>query len=117
MPKDNKIYLEHILDSVNNILLFTEGLSKEEFLENKMIQHASIRNLEVIGEAAKNLSSDFKEKYPEIEWKKMAGMRDKLIHSYMSVDIWATWEVITKILTPLKLKIIEILNNNACCEK
>ena len=69
-------------------LLYKE-LDQQGFFENKMVQDATIRNLEIIGEATKGLSEDFKMKYPEIEWKKMAGMRDKLIHDYISVDIWS----------------------------
>lgn len=109
MTKDNLLYIEHILESIKNILSYNKGLSEKEFLENKMVQDATIRNLEIIGEAAKQLSDDFINKYPDIEWKKMAGMRDKLIHDYIGVDLWAVWEVVDKIIPGLKDQISDII--------
>lgn len=112
MRKDNLLYIEHILESIKDILSFNNELDQKGFLENKMIQDATIRNLEIIGEATKGLSEDFKLKYPEIEWRKMAGMRDKLIHDYIGVDLWAVWEVVDKILPNLKDRIANILEQD-----
>ena len=112
MRKDNLLYIEHILESIKNILSFNNELDQKGFLDNKMIQDATIRNLEIIGEATKGLSEDFKLRHPEIEWKKMAGMRDKLIHDYIGVDLWAVWEVVDKILPELKDQIANILAQN-----
>ena len=109
MTKDNLLYIEHILESIKNILSYNKGLNEKEFLENKMVQDTTIRNLEIIGEAAKQISDDFKNKYPDIEWKKMAGMRDKLIHDYIGVDLWAVWEVVDKIIPDLKGRISDII--------
>lgn len=64
-----------------------------------------MRNFEIIGEATKQLDNNFREKYPEIEWKKISGMRDKLIHDYIGVDIWAVWSVVDKLLPKLELYI------------
>lgn len=83
MSKDYKVYFLHILDSIANIEKYTEGLNKKKFFENKVVQDAVIRNLEIIGEATKNIPTDVKEKYHHIEWKKIAGMRDILIHDYL----------------------------------
>ena len=85
--KDDTIYIEHILKSIKNILDYTKDISKAEFAKTTLIQDAVIRNFEVIGEATKKVSSDFKQIHHEIPWKEMAGMRDKLIHDYIGVDI------------------------------
>ena len=83
----------------------------EGLVKNRMVKDAIIRELEIIGEAAKNVSQDFREKYKEIPWKDMAGMRDKLIHEYFGVDINIVWKVITKELPALKEKIEEVLQH------
>ncbi|MCL4855978.1 MAG: DUF86 domain-containing protein, partial [Flavobacteriales bacterium] len=70
-------------------------------------------NFEIIGEATKHLNDDFRLKYPRIEWKKIAGMRDKLIHDYIGVDLWAVWGVVENILPDLEVEINMILNNES----
>lgn len=102
MQKDPLFFIEHILDCILNIKNYTKGLNEVEFLRNKLIQDAVIRNFEIIGEATKHLNSTFREKYPNIEWKKIAGMRDKLIHDYMGVDLWAVWGVVEDLLPNLE---------------
>lgn len=102
MNKDVNIYIHHILLSVDRIFKFTEGQTWEDFSKSYLLQDAVIRNLEIIGEASKNVPSAYKDAHPEIEWKKMAGMRDRLIHDYMGVDIAAVWAVVTHILPELK---------------
>jgi len=77
-------------------------MDEQSFLENPLIQDAVIRNFEIIGEATKNLSMEFRKKYPDIAWKKIAGMRDKLIHGYIGVDLWAVWGVVENILPELE---------------
>jgi len=71
-----------------------KGLTREEFSKNELIQDAVIRNFEIIGEASKNLSAEFKRDFPEVPWKEIAGMRDKLIHHYMGVDIDVIWKTV-----------------------
>ena len=109
MPKDDLIYIEHIRESIKRILEYTACLQLDDFLGQTLIQDAVIRNLEIIGEATKQLSVEFKNKSPDIEWRKIAGMRDKLIHDYIGVDIWAVWAVVEKVLPEFKLKIENIL--------
>ena len=87
MKKDELIYINHILDCIDKIQNYTDKINKDEFLNKPIIQDAVIRNLEIIGEATKHLTQEFRSKYPEIEWKKIAGMRDKLIHDYIGVDL------------------------------
>jgi uncharacterized protein with HEPN domain len=89
--KDDSIFIEHILEAIDQIMDYTEGVNKEEFDTNRMRQDAVIRQIEIIGEAAKKISSTTTQKFPEIPWKQMAGMRDKLIHNYFGVDIGTVW--------------------------
>jgi uncharacterized protein with HEPN domain len=109
VKKDPIIYIKHISVCINRIILYTEGLDENGFLENNLIQDAVIRNLEIIGEATKKLNEDFRLKYSAIEWRKIAGMRDKLIHDYIGVDLWAVWGVVENILPTFQSQIEEIL--------
>lgn len=89
MKKNPIIYLNHILECITIIQTYTDGMDKDSFLDNSLVQDGVIRNLEIIGESTKQLNQAFRAKYPQIEWKKIAGMRDKLIHDYIGVDLWA----------------------------
>ncbi len=107
--KDDSFYLSHILDSINQIQLYIKCLDYEAFIENRLVQDAVIRQLEIIGEAAKNLSGALRSCSPEIPWRDLAGMRDKLIHHYFGIDIYAVWETATQDIEPLKIKIQKLL--------
>ncbi len=109
MSERDKVYLKHILDAVGNIENYTRHFSEKEFQKNKMVQDAVIRNLEIIGEATKHLSAVFRKSYKTIEWKKIAGMRDVLIHDYLGVDIDKVWAVVQNKLPGLKKSIEKIL--------
>ncbi len=109
MTPDSAVFLEHILNSIQRISSFTKGISKNTFLKKEMVQSAVIRELEIIGEAVKNLPSDVTAKYPEIPWKKIAGMRDKLIHNYFGVDFELTYDIIEKDVPALKEQIVKII--------
>ena len=86
MSKDPVEYLRHILDECSYILKVTSDLSKDEFEKDETLKRAIVRSLEVIGEAAKKVSADFKAKWESVPWKQMAGMRDRLIHDYMGIN-------------------------------
>ena len=102
------VFIKHVLDAINDIQSSIKNLSKNEFIESKDIKDATIRRIEIIGEAVKNISKKTKKKYPKIEWKKIIGTRDRLIHAYFNVDLDITWEIIKKDIPELKDKILEI---------
>lgn len=92
--KDDLAYIEHILLSIAKIKEYTNNLSRSDFENNEMIQDAVIRNIEIIGEATKKISENLKSSYLEIPWREMVGMRDKLIHDYMGIDLEVVWKTI-----------------------
>ena len=94
--RDVRDYINDLIESCGDILEFTQGMSFEDFSTDKKTVNAVIRCLEVIGEAAKNLPMTFRLEYPDIPWKQMAGMRNKLIHEYFGVDRQMVWQVIEK---------------------
>ena len=103
--KNDKIYLQHIIESIKNIEVFLGEIKVDEFLKNALIQNAVIRQLEIIGEAVKNVSQDVKKKYKNIQWKEIAGLRDKLIHEYFGVDLNLVWSICKKDIPELKKNI------------
>ena len=110
MSKDEKLYLFHILDAVKIIENHIKGIDEKKFLKNKLVQDAVVRNLEIIGEAAKRVPKKIKDDHKDIEWKKISGMRDILIHDYLGVDIEVVWRVIQNRLPELKKKIAQIID-------
>jgi len=101
----NEMFLRHILDEIEFLIEQCEGLPFQDLMDDDILKRACVRSLEVIGEAVKNLSEDFKEEYPELEWKKIAGIRDKLIHHYFGVDWDIVWDVIQNKLPDMEKKI------------
>lgn len=106
--RNNKLYIRDILDCIDKVEEYVKGLSFKDFTKNKMVIDAVVRNFEIIGEAAKNISSEVKTKYNKIPWKEMAGMRDKTIHEYFGVDLKIIWKTIKQSLPVLK-KAIKII--------
>ena len=102
MTKDESAYLEHIRDSIMRIEKYTSGMDESEFKSNELVQDAVIRQLQIIGEVAKKLSDETRSIYPDVQWKDIAGMRDKLIHDYFGVDLGAVWGTVTNDLPRLK---------------
>ena len=94
MPRDSRVYLDDILDATRKITVYTGGLSKAAFLEDEKTLDAVIRNLEVIGEAVKKLPENLRAKHSAVEWKKIAGLRDILIHEYFGLDAEIVWDIV-----------------------
>ena len=112
MKRNINLFVKDILDNIKDIESFSKGLTKEEFDNNKLIQNAIIRSLEIIGEAVKNITDTFKKKYPKIPWKDIAGLRDILSHAYFGVNLDRVWNVIEIDLPRLKEEISKIKNPN-----
>lgn len=106
--RDENLYLINILEYVRHIKTFTSA-GRSSFLTDRKTQEAVIRCFEVIGEATKRLSETTRDSYPEIPWRRMAGMRDVLIHQYEGVDLEEVWEVIEHMLPSLERDIVRIL--------
>ena len=109
--RGDREFLYDIAEACRRIEKYVKGLRYEDFIDNNEKQDAVIRNLEIIGEAVKRLSQKLKEKYKTIKWKRIAGMRDRLIHDYFGIDINVVWLTVTKEVPMLKQKIEEILKN------
>ncbi len=109
--KDDSVYLKHILDAISKVEEYTRGTSKKDFASKTMIQDAVIRQIEIIGEASKQVSADLKRKHSQVPWKDIAGMRDKLIHDYLGVDIDAVWVTVEKDLPQLKERVKAVLGS------
>lgn len=110
MKKNDSIYLTHILRSIERIEEYTEGMRKQDFLSSNLVQDWTIRQIEIIGEATKNLSIELRENHSKIPWSDIAGMRDRLIHHYFGVDLKAVWNTVEIDIPALKDEILAILN-------
>lgn len=104
--------LHHIQDEIVFVLKSTTNKEKEEVINDPVLCRAVVRSLEIIGEAATKVSDEFKAAYPYIEWKKMAGTRNRLIHDYFGVDYDIVWNIIQTKLPDLQDNISDILNNS-----
>jgi len=106
--KDDRVYLLHVRDACDRILEYTTGGS-DAFRKDARTQDAVIRNIEIIGEAVKNLSDELRDANPDVPWKRMAGMRDRMIHGYFGVDIDLVWEVVETHVPELRGRVERLL--------
>jgi uncharacterized protein with HEPN domain len=109
MSKEPIEYIKHIADECAYILAVSNNLSMEAFLKDETLKRAMVRSLEIIGEAAKKVPADFKEQWQTIQWKSMAGMRDRLIHDYIGVNYNIVWDVIKNKIPELYEQVKEVL--------
>ena len=112
MFKDPIEYIKHIYDECSYIISVSTNLSKDEFLDNETLKRAVVRSLEIIGEATKKIPADFKVKWDTIQWKNMAGMRDRLIHDYIGVNYSIVWDVVKNKIPDLHSQLSEVLNQD-----
>ena len=104
-------YIEDILDAMEKAEILLEGVDYKQFESDFRINYAVVRALEIVGEATKRLPDDLRQKYSEIPWKGMAGMRDRIIHAYDTVDMEIVWEVVKKDIPIIKQQIMQILED------
>jgi uncharacterized protein with HEPN domain len=112
MLPSNVELLKHILDEINFVLKETSTLSFVNFVDDPVLKRAVVRSLEIIGEASKKIHPDFKSANPEIDWRGMAGTRDKLIHDYFGVDYELVWDIIQNNLPELKIMIEDAIKES-----
>jgi len=104
-------YIQDIAEAIEEVADFTSGMRYEDFAKDKKTINAVVRSLEVIGEAKKKIPDTLRSKYPEIPWKRMAGMRDKLIHEYFGIDLEIVWEAVNNELPPVKPLVQAVLED------
>jgi len=107
--KSDRPFLEHIREEINFLSRETRSLQLDQLLADEILKRAVARSFEIIGEAVKNLSPEFKRSHPAVEWRKIAGLRDKLIHFYFGVDWGIVWDVIQNKLPELEKEIVKAL--------
>lgn len=108
MKRELRLFIEDILESIRLIEDYIGNISKEDFGINQELRDSVTRRLEIIGEAVRNIPNNFRERYPEVPWRKIAGLRDIIIHAYFNIDLDITWDIIEKDLPDLKEKILKI---------
>ena len=108
--KDERVYLGHIQDAIRDIKLYA-SVGEDAFLADRMRQDAIIRKLEIIGEEVKQLSAKTRARRPEIPWKQIAGMRDRLTHAYFGVDLGLVWRVVERDIQPVEAAVDSLLTD------
>lgn len=111
MKRDIGLYLDDILESIQKIQEYTQGLTEEQFSRNTATQDAVLRRLAIIGEAVKHLPKDLREKYEQIPWKQIAGARDIFVHEYFGVGMERVWKTVQEELPALKALVKKLLGN------
>lgn len=109
--RDFRDYLQDIIDSINDLQFFIKSMGFESFIKDRKTINAVIRSIEVIGEATKRIPKSIRDKTPSIPWRKMAGMRDKMIHEYFGVDMGILWKTIKEDIPSLKYQIQNVLKS------
>lgn len=111
MSKTDLVYLKHVLDAIDQIEVYLEGVSTEDFFGAKLTQDGVIRQLEIIGEACKQISEPTKRAYPHVSWMQIISLRNRLIHAYFSINLQTVWEIAEIDLPLLKAEISQIVND------
>ena len=109
MSKQPEEYLKHILNEVDYLLIEAEKLDMGAFLKDETKMRAFARSLEIIGEAAKQVDEEYRKLHPDVDWKAMCGMRDRLIHHYFGVDYEIVWDVVMNEIPKLKEQVLKLV--------
>lgn len=108
---DDEQRLRHILNAITEIESYTLGVQREDFLQNSMMRFASIKQLEIIGEACNHLSIEIKNQSVDVQWNEIVGMRHVFVHEYFGIDNLLLWEIINQDLQDFKKSVIQLLSN------
>jgi len=111
MNKTDKLFIRHILDSINQLEYHVKGISEDKFSKNVTIQDAVLRRLEIIGEASKNISFEFRKEHRNIDWRKVIGFRNVIVHQYFEVDIHIVWVTLITDIPVLKKNLESLLED------
>ena len=109
MRRDIKLYLEDILDAIEKINAYMEGISFEQLRQQGMLLDAVLHNLKIIGEAAKHVPNDLRARYPQVEWRKIAGLRDIVAHEYFGISLEIVWDILQNKLPELHIQVKKML--------
>ncbi len=109
MIRDDTVYLRDILDAIAQIGTYLQGISSDEFLQTRLLQDGVVRQLEIIGEASRNVSEGLRQSHPEVPWRQIIGLRNRIIHTYHRVNLPIVWEVVQNDLPALKEYVTGIL--------
>ncbi len=116
MPKFNisnndRVRLKHMIDAADEALEFIRGRNRDELNNNRMLVHALVRLLEIIGEAATGLSEEFRGEYPSVQWNQITGMRNRLIHGYFDINLDIVWQTLIEDIPVLKDQLLQIMTD------
>lgn len=113
MPREFRLFLQDILEAIHNARTYVAGISLDAFLADRKTIDAVIRSLEVIGEATKNVPDEIRSKYPHVEWKRLAGLRDILIHKYFGLSLEVIWDIVQNRTVILQQQIEQVLREES----
>jgi uncharacterized protein with HEPN domain len=108
MTRDIQVYIDDILDSIAKIERYTKAINEQDFLTDTQVQDAVLRRLEIMGEAVKNIPRTIRDKYPQLPWKNIAGLRDVLIHEYFGVNMRRVWKVARQDINDIRQKLLQV---------
>ena len=113
MSRDYRLFLEDILELSEKILSYVKDITQDDFNKSSLVRDAVIRNLEIIGEAAKHIPKEVRDGNREVEWRKISGFRDIAIHEYFGIDVEIVWDIVSNEIPPLIGRIKKVLSSNS----